>query len=149
LVPHDADWTYSVVIPWSHPWYELRAGESYLQMHVWIQEAFAALGIPTTLAPHCLKEPGGQCFAGYEKSDLLRLGRKIAGAAQRRTKAGLLIQGSVQPPLPNIARGKWQRSMTEVTGSNWFNLELPAALVSRARTLVAEKYSRNEYNRRR
>ncbi|HEY6227487.1 MAG TPA: octanoyltransferase, partial [Verrucomicrobiae bacterium] len=36
LVPHDADWTYSVIIPPSHPWYELRAAESYLHLHRWV-----------------------------------------------------------------------------------------------------------------
>src|SRR6187399_2034155 len=37
LVPHDADWTYSVVIPPNHSWYPLRASESYERMHRWIQ----------------------------------------------------------------------------------------------------------------
>ena len=55
----------------------------------------------------------GQCFVGYEKSDLLWHGKKIAGAAQRRNKLGLLIQGSVQPPLP-LARAAWQQAMCDV-----------------------------------
>src|SRR5262245_33689689 len=29
LVPHDADWTYSLVFPPGHPWCELKATESY------------------------------------------------------------------------------------------------------------------------
>ena len=149
LVPHDADWTYSVVIPPNHLWYEWRASESYQRMHQWIQSAFAALGIATELAPCCRKEIPGQCFAGYEKSDLLRLGRKIAGAAQRRTKTGLLIQGSVQPPPPDVTRGQWQRSMSEVTGNDWSGLELSARMTTQVHGLMAEKYSRDEYNRRR
>src|SRR5437764_5337502 len=64
LVPHDADWTYSVVIPPSHSWYELRASESYERAHRWIQSAFAHLAVPTELAPSCRKEAPGQCFAG-------------------------------------------------------------------------------------
>jgi lipoate-protein ligase A len=149
LVPHDADWTYSVVIPPNHFWYGLRAPESYERIHQWIQRAFTALGVATELAPCCRKEIPGQCFAGYEKSDLLRLGRKIAGAAQRRTKTGLLIQGSVQPPPPDVTRAQWQRSMCEVAGNDWSGLELSARMTTQVHALVAEKYSRDEYNRRR
>jgi len=97
LVPHDADWTYSLVFPTSHEWYSLTATESYCRVHQWIQAAFAKLDLVTELAPESRKAEPGQCFVGYEKFDLLWRGQKIAGAAQRRTKDGLLIQGSVQP----------------------------------------------------
>jgi lipoate-protein ligase A len=149
LVPHDADWTYSVVIPPGHHWYELRAAESYQRMHQWIQSALTALSVATELASGCRREIAGQCFAGYEKSDLLRLGRKIAGAAQRRTKTGLLIQGSVQPPPANVTREEWQRMMCEVSGSDWASLELSERLKAQANSLASEKYSRDEHNRRR
>src|SRR5882672_6639797 len=29
LVPHDSDWTYSLIFPPSHPWYSLKAVQSY------------------------------------------------------------------------------------------------------------------------
>lgn len=149
LVLHDADWTYSVVIPPNHFWYELRASESYERMHQWIRTAFTSLGVATELASCCRKEIPGQCFAGYERSDLLRLGRKIAGAAQRRTKTGLLIQGSVQPPPLNVKREQWQGSMSAVTQNEWANLELSSRMTARAGVLISEKYSQGEYNRRR
>ena len=153
LVPHDADWTYSVVIPPSHPWYELRASESYERMHRWIQTAFAALDIATELAPCCRKEIPGQCFVGYEQSDVLRFGSKIAGAAQRRSKHGLLIQGSIQPAPQNLPRQQWQNAMRVSAQSEWsarfVELEMTAALAQRAGQLAAEKFSRDEHNRRR
>lgn len=152
LVPHDADWTYSVVIPPSHSWYELRASESYERMHRWIQSAFAQLNIATELASCCRKEIPGQCFVGYEKSDLLWLGKKIAGAAQRRTKAGLLIQGSIHPP-PGIVRVQWQDAMRSVNNPEWSAhfemIRLETSLLRLAEQLAAEKFSRDEYNRRR
>src|SRR5690349_7477154 len=43
LVPHDADWTYSLVFPPSHPWYQLKAVQSYERVHRWVQAAFCAL----------------------------------------------------------------------------------------------------------
>src|SRR5439155_14037947 len=39
LVPHDADWTYSLLFPPSHSWYSLKAVESYKRLHQWIQAA--------------------------------------------------------------------------------------------------------------
>ena len=152
-MPHDADWTYSVVIPPTHPWYALRATESYERVHRWIQSAFHLLGVATELAPCCRKEIPGQCFIGHEKSDVLRLGRKIAGAAQRRTKTGLLIQGSIQPPPSGIARTQWQQAMPAVAESEWrahfAMMSASAPLLQRAEQLASEKFSREEHNRRR
>ena len=153
LVPHERDWTYSVAIPNSHAWYGSRAAESYARMHRWIQTAFSMLGLATALASSSRREIPGQCFAGYEQSDLLWCERKIAGAAQRRTTSGLLIQGSVQPPPPGITRAAWQDAMRNVSlqrgPARWTEWEVPEALRARAELLRTEKYSRDEYNRKR
>src|SRR5882724_11787136 len=111
IVPHDADWTYSFIAPPNHEWHLLKAIESYRRMHEWIQSAFAKLKIETELATCCKKSLPGQCFVGHEKFDLLWRGKKIAGAAQRRNKSGLLIQGSVQPPPGSPARMNWEKAM--------------------------------------
>ena len=81
LVPHDADWTYSLAFAPQTPWYALKAVESYRRVHEWVRDAFGLLGIQTALAPEPIKEAPGQCFAGAERSDVLWRGRKIAGAA--------------------------------------------------------------------
>lgn len=152
LVPHDADWTYSLAFAPAHAWHALRAAESYERVHRWLLAAFARLGVATELAPCCRKEIPGQCFAGHEKSDLLWHGRKIAGAAQRRTRSGLLIQGSVQPPSGTV-RHDWQQAMCDVAaaewGAHWKRLAFPDALAGRVRELVDTKYAREDYNRRR
>jgi lipoyl(octanoyl) transferase len=153
LVPHDADWTYSLAVPPSHPWYHLRAEQSYERVHRWLQAAFAALGATTELAPSSRHELPGQCFAGYEKSDLLWLGRKIAGAAQRRTRTGLLVQGSVQPQPPGLKRADWEialcSSATQTWAVRWEPLSEWRDLAERAHLLAREKYSQETYNRRR
>src|SRR5688572_19261935 len=45
LVPHDFDWTYSLAVAPQHWWYQLSARESYRKIHLWIQEAFASIGV--------------------------------------------------------------------------------------------------------
>src|SRR5690242_15019122 len=107
VVPHGSDLTYSVVFPANHEWYAFTAKESYRRIHEWIQASFASLSISTELADCCRKEHSGQCFLGYEQYDVLWNGQKIAGAAQRRTRSGLLIQGSVQQSMIQINVHAW------------------------------------------
>lgn len=152
LVPHDADWTYSLTVPAGSEWHSLRAEESYRAMHEWVAAAFTRLGLPAELAPCCRKEIPGQCFVGHEKHDVLRLGRKIAGAAQRRTRAGLLIQGSVQPP-PGVARADWEAALARMVpallAGRVAEAEVPRQTKTLADRLAEEKYSRADYNERR
>lgn len=153
IVPHDKDWTYSLAFPPNHEWHSLKAEASYRRAHEWIQSAFARLDISTELAPHSHSAGLGQCFVGHEKSDLLWHGKKIAGAAQRRNKLGLLIQGAVQPPPIFLARADWERAMYKVAqqefGIQWSELMLGKELNERAHTLMREKFSQHRFNQKR
>jgi len=153
IVPHDADWTYSVVFPPNHEWHSLKAEESYRRIHDWLRLAFSELKAETELAPAAKKSLPGQCFAGHEKFDLLWHGRKIAGAAQRRNRLGLLIQGSIQPPPLPLKRKDFERAMCAVAvkdfHAGWQNLTPDAALRQHAEKLALEKYSQAGYNRKR
>ena len=152
LVPHDADWTYSLIFPPSAEWYRLKATESYRRLHQWIQAAFEKIGVPTELARGSDTESVGRCFVGAEQFDLLWQGRKIAGAAQRRTRAGLLIQGSIQPPV-DLGRSDWQQAFCDIAhaqwGIDWLAMESPPALLAQVGKLAAEKYATRQYNERR
>jgi lipoate-protein ligase A len=151
IVPHEADWTYSLVFPATSEWYALTAIESYRRAHEWIQAAFARLHIPTELALSCRKAGAGQCFAGYETSDVLWHGQKIAGAAQRRTRNGLLIQGSVQPPAGALSRADWESAMCAAAPveEGWTQFTPDPPLNEQALELVRQKYSQPSYNRKR
>jgi lipoate-protein ligase A len=153
LVPHDADWTYSLVFPPDHRWHQLRAAESYARVHRWLQLAFARLSLVTELALVPRREGPGQCFVGAEQSDLLWQGRKIAGAAQRRNRFGLLIQGSVQPPPLRLAKVDWQCALCDTAfeqwGVHWQSLELTCGLMDRAAELIRSKYGLAAYHQRR
>jgi len=177
IVPHDADWTYGFVVPPNHEWHSLAAIESYRRIHEWIQAAFTKLKIETELAPSCKKSiqmnrsrgdethsekisqrllmssPTNQCFSGHEKFDLLWHGKKIAGAAQRRNKSGLLIQGSVQPPSVTLARADWEDAMLAVARGKFsavWNEFLPdEKLRAQAEKLAREKFSWAAHNSKR
>lgn len=152
LVPHDRDWTYSLAFPPADPWYALKAVESYRRVHEWVQSAFAVCRVSTELSPSAVKQTPGQCFIGAEQFDVLLEAKKIAGAAQRRTRDGLLIQGSIQPP-PGIPRETFERAMLDVARQQWNvgweELQPDAALLERVANLVEAKFSRREFNARR
>jgi lipoate-protein ligase A len=153
IVPHDADWTYSAVFPPGHEWHSLKAEESYRRIHDWLRLAFAELKVKTELAPCCKKTLPGQCFAGHEKFDLLWRGKKIAGAAQRRNKLGLLIQGSVQPPPLSLSRTDWENAMRGVAEKHfsvtWTDFAPDEELQKDAEKLAKEKFSQLCYNQKR
>jgi len=153
LVPHDADWTYSLAFPPGSAWYALKAVESYHRVHEWIQAAFNNLGVATELAPDCRKALPGQCFVGHEQFDVLWRGKKIAGAAQRRTRDGLLIQGSLQPPPIKISRTSWEQAMCDSAvahdGVLWEELKPADVVVQRTAEMARTIFSQPAHNQRR
>jgi lipoate-protein ligase A len=116
VVDHREDWTYALVIPRGHELEKARAVESYRAVHEALRTALAACGQAAALKEHC--EPAAAegedgelagcpaakgptvCFMRAELYDVVDVvtGAKIAGAAQKRTKEGLLFQGSVLRP---------------------------------------------------
>jgi lipoate-protein ligase A len=122
-------------------------------VHEWIRDAFLKLNVPATLAPVSQHDIPGQCFIGAEKDDVLWHGRKIAGAAQRRTRNGLLIQGSVQPPPIGLERETWESAMCEVarTGFSvgWQDMPANSQIEKLAYQLRLVKYGQPSYNQKR
>jgi lipoate-protein ligase A len=149
-VPHAADWTYSLVFPPSHAWYQLKARESYRLVHEWVRDALAALGLESSLSLQASAGVPGQCFLGAEESDVVHRGGKIAGAAQRRNRLGLLIQGSVQASEALKDRAAFEAAMLWVGSARWrceWHARSPESeLVRRMVELRDTKYGRSEYN---
>jgi len=105
IVDHRNDWTYALVIPRGHPLEEVRATESYRVVHAELTAALVAGGVPAVLKAVCEPpEDGGTCSATgvcFQRAELFDVvhgttGAKIAGAAQKRNKHGLLFQGSIE-----------------------------------------------------
>jgi lipoate-protein ligase A len=99
IVDHRNDWTYCLVIPRGHPLEETRAAEAYRTVHAGIADTLAEQRQPASLKTACeAGGPGpGVCFARPELHDVVHpeTGAKIAGAALKRNKRGLLFQGSI------------------------------------------------------
>ena len=103
IVDHRDDWTYALVIPRGHPLEELRATESYRIIHETLASALREQGVDavTKTAPNPTDDTApGVCFTRAEVHDVVHAssGEKIAGAAQKRNKHGLLFQGSIWKP---------------------------------------------------
>lgn len=100
IVEHTNDWTYTLVIPSSHSLHRTNACTVYKIIHKAIATSLNSLDIyasltqkPTFNNPSIIK---GICFSHPEIFDIInKTGQKIAGAAQKRTHKGLLIQGSI------------------------------------------------------
>jgi lipoate-protein ligase A len=107
LVDHRDDWTYALVIPRGHPLEEMRAAQSYRAIHEALAGTLRAQGVLAVAKQVCeppaegeVCGPAGVCFTRAELYDVVHecSGEKIAGAAQKRTKHGLLFQGSLRRP---------------------------------------------------
>ena len=134
-------------------WHSLRAEESYRRVHEWIQAAFARLNIRNRTRAVLQKIPARPVLCGPRKVRPALAREKIAGAAQRRTRAGLLIQGSVQPPPLGLVKIDWQKVMCDAAhfdfGVQWAEFEPDTLLRERAETLARDKYSVAAYNQKR
>lgn len=115
FVDHREDWTYSLVVPAGHPWHRPPGTTVYQAVHQVLCDVLIGLGQPARLAPPVEKSaspPGSDaaslpaaCFAAPEPFDVVApSGRKIAGAALKRNRRGLLLQGSIwRPNAPGLA----------------------------------------------
>jgi len=100
VVDHRNDWTYSLVIPRAHTLFDAPATQAYREVHACLAAAMRALGEPVALQDkrHPTEEGPTICFDRPELYDVLNTatGAKIAGAAMKRNKHGLLLQGSIE-----------------------------------------------------
>ena len=144
-VPHGQDLTYSLVTPASDPASGQGPRLIYAALHGAIREALRADGQETELAASAGPKISDACFANPVRDDLIFRGRKIAGAAQRRTRGGFLHQGSIQLPAcpkPSVtdSRPLFQQKVEHE--------EIPPPVFERAAELAAEKYGTEAWLRR-
>ncbi len=152
LVDHACDVTYTLVLPRAHPWMELSAPDSYCLVHRGVQAAIAACGVESEIAPAASAAESEACFQKPVRFDLVARGHKLSGAAQRRTREGLLHQGSIL--LPDPARNNDLRKVFAPAFADHLELamvpgDLTAGEAVRALDLERERYATDAWNRMR
>lgn len=163
VVDHRDDWTYALVIPRGHPLEEMRAAQSYRAVHEALAAALRRQAVTAEVKPAC--EPpaegescgvSGVCFQRAELYDVVHAGsgEKIAGAAQKRNKHGLLFQGSIWRPAVRSAID-WARFREEFTTDLARELGCEATpvpwpdLAEDEVEGLTEQYAASEWNERR
>lgn len=96
LVDHRSDWTYTLAIPAESAVARMKGAESYRWIHSALATALQAEGIAASLSDGGAETGAALCFHNPVNHDIVTpSGMKFAGAGQRRTRRGLLHQGSV------------------------------------------------------
>lgn len=145
IVFHGEDLTYSIVLPAEVATRFPSARGIYTAVHGAIREALG-VAIPVALASAAAPRISDACFANPVEADVLLDGRKIAGAAQRRTRAGLLHQGSIQ--LNDLPRS-FADDFARVLCPAFQRKQLTPEVLARAEQIARDKYATPEWLQRR
>ena len=144
VVPHGEDLTYSLVTPACDPVAKEGPVAIYAALHEAIRAALSVEGYVAQLASEPAPKVSEACFANPVRHDLMLDGRKIAGAAQRRTRAGFLHQGSIQ--LPHLSDGFRQR-FAALLGKEIREENIAPPILQSAAQLAREKYGTESWLR--
>ena len=149
------DTTYAVVVPPGHRLHALKTNDAYHALH---EAVAAALALPhTTAAPRRTRLPSSlfpfpsiqrgqyECFQNPVAGDVVAEGRKLAGGAQRRGKAGMLHQGSI---AARVTAAQLAEGFQETLPVEFVPDELRADERALAEKLAVEKYATPAWNRR-
>jgi lipoate-protein ligase A len=161
IVFHGDDLTYALVIPANASAFAESSISIYEKIHKAMRDALAANGAPAELVavaavydrrqhsnPAVTDRPynGNACFQNPVRADVLVNGRKIAGAAQRRSRTGLLQQGSIQ----NIdLREDFPERFAQALSVNWKKCRIDEQILTSARQIAEQKYDSESWLRRR
>jgi lipoyl(octanoyl) transferase len=146
IVPHGTDVTYSVIIPATHPFFERSSPEIYSALHEAIRRALEMNGVTASLAGNATPKISENCFANAVRADVMSADRKIAGAAHRRTRNGLLHQGSIQQA---DLRDRFPNDFAQALCERYEHQVLTSELSGRAEEIAAAKYATAEWLKRR
>ena len=143
IVFHGDDLTYSIVIPASDPAFNESSVVIYEEIHRALCGALAGRDQSAELVTAAHNPRTGdsgsldnECFANPVRADVMMDGRKIAGAAQRRTRRGLLQQGSIQGFAMNTDLAE---KFAQALSTNCSEFEINEEVFQRAREVAAAK----------
>ena len=161
IVFHGNDLTYSLVIPANHVVFAESSAAIYQKVHSALVDALAESGqrgivagegdpgsrhASSVPAKTGISDAGYSCFANPVRADVMMNGRKVAGAAQRRTRQGLLQQGSIQGvDLGNRLAALFVQALS----TNGHEYQSDDHLLKRASELAQQKYATEIWLRKR
>lgn len=161
VVDHRRDFTYALALPASHPLHREKAAVLYRDLHTGLSELLNAMGMETRLLPchrGCEATPAppatGICFRNPEPYDILHLpsGTKVAGAAMKRTREALLIEGSLRADIEGFPDTEELSPAIAGFLVEWLKTGSPAGLPLPSSTQLAaevRRFSSREWNARR
>jgi lipoyl(octanoyl) transferase len=158
IVFHGDDLTYSIVIPARDPVFDESSIAIYEEIHRALCGALVKTGQRAVVAGGV--DPGGfsaatraavnasgyNCFANPVRADVMMDGRKIAGAAQRRNRRGLLQQGSIQG---FAMKSDLAQKFAQALSANCSEFEANEEIFRRAREVAQQKYGTEPWQGRR
>jgi lipoate-protein ligase A len=104
MIFHHCDLAFAVLIPAAHPGYSVNTLSNYAFINEAVRKAIEKFKVntPAFFQKECIKEGCSDfCMAKPTIYDVIIEGKKVGGGAQRRTKHGLLHQGTVALALPS------------------------------------------------
>ncbi len=149
IVDHRADWTYTVIAPACGKLAQARGAESYRQLHAVVAAALRAEQIQARLSTGADQTGAALCFENPVNHDLVdSAGHKLAGAGQRRTRLGLLHQGSVAAPCEAKVSAKRGERLASLLSETWRidDFQPPEKLIAQK---VRSRYSLPDWTRSR
>jgi lipoyl(octanoyl) transferase len=152
MVYHGDDTTYAVVVPPGHPLYEMKTADAYCAIHKAVaaaceQSTDKRSGRSPTIQTAPPTSPRGQyeCFRNPVHGDVISDGRKLAGGAQRRTKHGMLHQGSI---AAKVTADQLEAGFRRTFQADFQPYVLTPAENVLAGKLAREKYATDTWNRK-
>ena len=167
---HWNELTFSIVMQYPNTIIPQSVKESYECINSVLIDAFFAFGIDATTRSDtaCERSPEIFCFNRVLPCDIVASGKKLAGSAQKRSGGRFLAHGSI--PLEdnpcaenstsvsteakrNVSCSEFEdafvKSFRDVPGVTLFEDDIAADELARARELEKEKYSKENWNRKR
>lgn len=141
-VVHGSDAPYSLIVPRGEPFAAVRPGESYRRIHGILAAVLRSAVPSVALAAADAPKVSSACFENPVTDDLMADGCKIAGAGQRRTKAGLLHQGSLQL---GMAEFRQAREFASRLSGRVLEMGIADHEVARANELADARYRTAEW----
>lgn len=147
-VDHRHDLTYSLFIPRDEEASHWRGDRSYRWIHCCVLTALEQVGVEAELQTAPKEKSGNLCFENPVRYDLVNpQGQKIAGAGQRRSRSGLLHQGSI---LGLATQADWKVPFARALTQTIERITTPPdAWLCEAEKLMVNRYANDAWNKKR